>query len=198
VLSADGSTAPGPSHGPSSLDTSLQSGAQRWHGNRQRRARFYRRFRDGVAAHQGEPLRFLTLPLPAGDRDSIHAAFRDLVAAIRRTYGRFDYLRVMERGQRTGLVHLHVLFFGTYIPQAWLSEAWRARTGYAVVHVESADGGSAGYVAKTLVGYMTKGKDSQVVGSRGWAPRPSQSLTERVLIELGKAKVHAPGWEPRG
>jgi hypothetical protein len=139
----------------------------------------------------------MTLPLPAGDRDTLHAAFRDLVALIRRTYGRFDYLRVMERGERSGLAHLHVLFYGTFIPQAWLSTAWKNRTGFAVVHVESADPAVAGYVAKTLVGYMVKTDDAPVVGSRGWAPRAPQSLTERVLAELGKARVHTMDWRPR-
>jgi hypothetical protein len=176
---------------PSSLDTALQIAINERRLGSQRRARFYRRFERGVAAHDGQVLRFMTLPLPGGDRAALRRAFQLLAQQIRRTYGRFEYLRVFEVGAKTGVGHLHVAFYGSYIAQGWLSKAWESYTGYAVVHIESADGTSARYMAKSLVGYMAKGdpRISKADASRGWVPVVQRSLTERVLDELGKARV---------
>ena len=164
-----------------------------------RRRRFYQRFEGGVEAHQGEPLRFMTLPMPGADAAGLRRAFQLLTVRVRRVYGRFEYLRVVEVGPKgIGVWHLHVAFYGTYIPQVWLSTAWESITGYAVVHVELADGTAARYMAKSLVGYMAKdgSTGSYGVSSRGWVPQAS--FRERMLTELGKARVSMnPSRAPR-
>lgn len=180
----------------SSLDSAVQAGTRDRRGF-QRRRRFERAFAAGVSQRPGERLRFMTLPYPGGTRQDLRYALRILVKAIRRTYGAFEYKAVYEVGAKTGVGHLHVVFYGGFIAQGWLSHRWESLTGFAVVDIRTADGGSARYMAKTLVGYLTKGDPDGgwPMQSRGWVTVPLASLHERVLTELGRAKVHTQGWE---
>jgi hypothetical protein len=133
----------------------------------------------------------MTLPIPGGDRQTLRASLRRLVALIRRHYGRFDYLAVYEVGAKTGVGHLHVVFYGTFIPQGWLSAAWEDISGFAVVDVRAADGEVVTYMVKTLVGYLSKDDHGgRMMRSKGWAPTAVLPLHERVLLELGRARVH--------
>jgi hypothetical protein len=172
-----------------SLDIAIQNGTRRDRGSGRRRAKLYRRVEAGQAAHQGERMRFMTLPMPGAGQQELMRAFKLLVRRIRREYGRFDYRHVTERGTQTGVLHLHVLFYGSFIAQGWLSDTWQTLTGYAVVDIRAADAGAAVYLAKTLVGYLAKG-DGHSAESAGWSgTRHLRSFDERLLDQLAKAKV---------
>jgi len=114
-----------------------------------KRRRCYHRILSGIRKHRGERLRFLTLTSSNEAKRPITQDFRVLKERIRRLtplrlirsgylslkdyrryYGNkplnermhFEYLWV-ETSEGNGV--LHVLFFGDYLPQAWLSDAWR-------------------------------------------------------------------------
>ena len=114
-----------------------------------KRRRAYHRILSGIRRHKGERLRFLTLTSSPEARRPITKDFRVLKERIRRLtplrlvrlgyltlkdcryyYGskplneplRFDYFWV-ETSEGNGV--LHILYFGDYIPQKWLSDAWR-------------------------------------------------------------------------
>ncbi len=61
------------------------------------------------------------------------------------------FIAVLEF-QKSGIAHLHVLF-GVYIPQEWLSEAWRSIGGGRIVDIRYVDVHRvAGYLAAYLSG----------------------------------------------
>jgi hypothetical protein len=134
-------------------------------------------------------MRFMTLPFPGASQVQLRRGFQELTRRIRRTHGAFDYKHVTERGAVSGVLHLHVLFYGSYIAQGWLSTTWEAITGYAVVDIRAADPGAAVYMAKTLIGYLGK-SDGHGAESAGWSGgRRLRTLDDRIQDELAKAKV---------
>jgi hypothetical protein len=173
---------------PSSLDIGVAKTGRRDRRSRRRRAKLYRRVEAGQAAHPGQRMRFMSLPLPEATQQELMVAFKLLVRRIRRAYGPFDYKHVTERGRQTGLLHLHVLFYGGFIPQGWLSKTWDDLTGHQVVDVRAANPGAAVYMAKTLVGYLTKG-EGHSAESAGWAGRRLRTLDDRIHDELAKSTI---------
>jgi hypothetical protein len=177
--------------GASSLDAAVQIGARDRAGF-QRRRRFQRSYWEGVRTHAGERLRFMTLPFPGGTRQDLRQRLGDLVAKVRREFGPFEYKAVYEVGAVSAVGHLHVVYFGPFIGQGWLSDTWEGMTGFGVVDIRAADGQLVRYMVKTLVGYLSKGDEGggHCMQSRGWAVVPLPDLHERVLTELGRARVH--------
>ncbi len=113
--------------------------------------RCFHRVMSGI--EKGGSLRFLTLT-------SSPASPLDIQRSWRRLYGRLSrrklidgYIKVTEQ-TKSGLLHLHVLFRGSFIAQAWLSKIWAEVHGAEVVDIRKAYGkkGAAAYLAK----YMSK------------------------------------------
>jgi hypothetical protein len=50
-------------------------------------------------------------------------------------------IRALEAAPKSGNVHAHVLYYGPYVAQAALADAWEKATGYRVVDVRTCDGG---------------------------------------------------------
>ncbi len=91
----------------------------------------------------GKPTREMTLTMPAQNcHDPVQAViflkenFKCLVAKLRRQFGTFEYALVWELTHR-GVPHAHVLFRGTYIPQKWLSNAWKKLGAGYIVDIRS-------------------------------------------------------------
>lgn len=117
--------------------------------------RAYARIRAGLKMHQGERLRFMTLTTADGMKRPLNEAFRALKERIRRMRPvrlykmgylkkgdlrkykdlnaplQFVYFKVETSEGRKGVYH--ILFFGDYIPQKWLSDVWRELTGTAYI-----------------------------------------------------------------
>lgn len=126
--------------------------------NRQQK-RAYHRILSGVYRHRYERLRFLTLTSASDMDKNIQDCFRLLYFRMRkikpyqlieegwisynracRIYGidklgftlsRFDYLKVLTSEGVEGV--LHILYFGSFYPQQWLSYQWFDITGVASV-----------------------------------------------------------------
>ena len=123
---------------------------------KQRRA--YHRILSGLRVHRGELLRFLTLTTAENMQRDLRGSWRVLKERIRRLTPlrlikmgyielkdmrkyypgkrlneplKFEYLKVETDEGVAGV--LHVLFFGDYLPQKWLSNAWKEITGTAYI-----------------------------------------------------------------
>jgi len=106
----------------------------------------------------------------------IRQQFRRLVARIRRNFPRLEYCAAIELTKR-GTPHLHVLTRGDYIPQTWLSTAWKDLTGSYIVHIRKIDqvAGAVLEVTKYLtksaaqIAELLPGKQVLTM-SHGWLP----------------------------
>jgi hypothetical protein len=81
----------------------------------------------------GERLRFMTLTsAPWSSILELARHFNILTKRIRRKFGKFDYWRILTN---EGFGVLHVVYRGSYIPQAWLSMAWAEIHGAPIVDI---------------------------------------------------------------
>jgi len=87
--------------------------------------RLYQRVLSGFeCAKKGRDfVRVMTLTTAAGGPNDIHSSFEMLKKRIRRQFGRFEYVAVKEH-TKEGLIHLHLVYRGQFIPQTWLSQNW--------------------------------------------------------------------------
>jgi hypothetical protein len=112
-----------------------------------------------------------------------------LVKRIRLDYGAFEFHGAVEIGPEHGMVHLHLLYFGAFIPQGWLSiEAARRGLGKVVWIAAASPRRDIAYTSKSIVGYTAKDTVTmgRIISSDGWLERPS--FGERLLAELARAK----------
>ncbi|MBA7552828.1 hypothetical protein ES705_45404 [subsurface metagenome] len=162
--------------------------------------RFYQRYFTGAGV--GGRLRFLTLT--SSDEAvimgyDIHKHFRALVMRMRRRWGHFEYMGVVEiKGDRH---HLHLVFRGEYMAQAQLSAMWEAIHQSPVVDIKAvykAKGGArylAKYLAKEALNRYWASYNWVFAGWVGWSQRvkravgryPSRALL-RSLAVLEKVK----------
>ncbi|MBA7589625.1 hypothetical protein ES708_31712 [subsurface metagenome] len=120
----------------------------------------------------------------------IHKHFRALVMRLRRRWGRFEYMGVVEiKGDRH---HLHLVFRGEYMAQAQVSAMWQAIHASPVVDIQAiykARGGAqylAKYLAKEGVNRYWASYNWVFAGWVGWSKRvnrvfghyPSRSLLQ--------------------
>jgi len=92
-----------------------------------RGGRFRQRFYTGFDAHSGEVARWFVLTESdeaiAKGLDVIQK-FNELVRYLRRHYGRFEYCSVRHRQGAKKRINLHVVYFGSYIPQQVIEDWW--------------------------------------------------------------------------
>jgi len=92
-----------------------------WHPSAKSR-RCYHRVISGI--ERGGVLRFLTLTSSNESPDSCQKDFRALYMRLKRRGLIKGYIKVPELS-KNGKQHLHVLFRGSYIEQAYLSQVWQ-------------------------------------------------------------------------
>ncbi len=89
---------------------------------------------------------------PISPKD-IHRSFRTFVKRVRRKHGSFEYIAVKEL-TKTGLAHLHILYRGAFMPQAWISTTWQEVHQARITYVEEVRGNLkqvSNYLAKYIV-----------------------------------------------
>jgi len=165
-----------------------------------KRRRAYHRLRTGLAFHYGKRMRFLTLTLVEGSNNDIHQCFRAFKERIRRLtpnkirkmdpeyftdqrmhrfFGpeegwdkkvKFEYFAVNVSGSRQ---HMHILYFGSFLPQPILKKMWKEITGDSdIIDIRTTreginnDGRLAGYVLAQYVGKQEG--DIRFQMSHGW------------------------------
>jgi hypothetical protein len=132
-----------------------------------------------VARQRKQHIRVLTLTSGPSSPSDIHASFEVLVKRIRRKFGRFEYLAVEEH-TREGLLHLHLLAHGTYIPQDWLSDVWQEIHGAPVVWIARL---FSFRLASHLARYLVK----EGAGARFWT---SWGFVFRGFVGFWRSLVH--------
>lgn len=122
-----------------------------WSPESRRYKRCFHRVMSGV--EKGGSLRFLTLTSSPCSPVDIQRSWRCLYMRLKRRGVITGYIKVTER-TRSGLLHLHVLFRGSFVAQTYLSMVWKQIHAAEVVDIRRAYGkhGVARYLAK----YMSK------------------------------------------
>jgi len=143
----------------------------------------------------GEPTALLTLTLRAGKAEGRNAQFHTasvaihaLTKRIRRAYPhrRFEYALVWEQTKK-GTPHAHLLIRAGFIPQAWLSRAWKELTGASIVDIRKVQ--SRAQVAAYVTKYLAKGPSAPPYCKR-WRTTRNYSASEpkvrlRDVLEFG-------------
>lgn len=144
-------------------------------------------------------VRFATLTSPGGEDaatsyDKLPERFHRLMARVVRRFGRVEYYAVVEP-QKRGAAHVHMVYRGPYIPQAWLSRAARECGFGTIADIRKAPPDIAGYLAKYLTKELSDPKAAppryfrRVRVSRGWsdwqAPSRERPYTEWWAVDAG-------------
>lgn len=157
----------------------------RWLTKQQRKA--YQRIASGIyyRSAMGWRLRFLTLTLKEGSKNDIHECFRVLKERIRRKFkSGFEYFAVKIQEARP---HMHLVYFGSFMVQRWLRDAWHEITGDSfVVDIRSTK--EAVYDAQRLAGYcigqyVTCNQEGTIRFSKSdnWLPKNWLTVWKRLL-----------------
>jgi len=182
----------------------------------QRRA--YQRILSGLRKHKGELLRFITLTTAKGMKRDIRQAFKVLHERIRRLTPlkllkqgyitkdelkkyypnkplnepiRFEYFKVETAEGVAGV--LHILYFGDYIPQKWLSDVWRDITGTAyVVDIRACKDRvkSPKRLARYCISQYVAGQEAFVrySWSHGWVGKGFVRIWRFIIDKIGDIK----------
>lgn len=160
--------------------------------------RFRQRVYTGFDAHRGEIARWFVLTESdeaiAKGLDVIQK-FNELVRYLRRHYGAFEYCCVRHRQGDKKRINLHVVYFGSYIPQQVIEDWWwknydshRSKMG-KVYNVKR----QAWYLSKYLSGedferyYFSKGwVFPGWIGFSQWIKKEFGAYPiKEILVELG-------------
>ncbi len=150
-------------------------------GNRRVR-RFYQRYFTGIGV--GGRLRILSLTSSdeaVSQGYDIHRHFRTLVKRLRRRWGRFEYIGVVEiKGDRQ---HLHLVFRGEYMEQVQLSAMWQDIHKSPVVDIRAVYRAKGG--ARYLAKYLAKEALNRYWASYNWVFQGWVGWSKRVKRAVG-------------
>jgi hypothetical protein len=115
---------------------------------------------------RGGQLRFLTLTSSKDSPDTCQKSFRALYMRLKRRGLMKGYIKVPELS-KSGKQHLHVLFRGSYIEQAMISQWWQEIHGAKIIDIRRAWQSQG---KKALASYMAKymSKDNYFRYSWNW------------------------------
>lgn len=105
--------------------------------------------------------RFLTLTLAPDDWQQRRQKMRNLKRYLGQRGLRCEWAWATEKGSKTGMVHVHALQHGDYVPQRLLQDVWGARVDIRKIET----GGVARYVTKDalkVAGYTVKGTRAEL------------------------------------
>ncbi|HEY9290576.1 MAG TPA: hypothetical protein VIP98_04775 [Microlunatus sp.] len=126
--------------------------------------------------------RFVTLTLAPEDWQQRRQKVRDLRRLLRGRGYDWETAWTTEAGKETGMLHVHALQHGSYVPQSHLQEVWRARVDIRKVET----GGVAQYVTKDalkVAGYVVKGATAEHDG-----------LADHLALNGGRAMHSSRGF----
>lgn len=109
-----------------------------------------------------QPERFVTLTLAPTEWQPLRQKVRRTCLAVRKAGYRVEWAWTVERGSKTGMVHVHALQHGQFIPQLELQKLWGAIVDIRRVRAPK---GAALYTmkeAQRVAGYATKGARSDL------------------------------------
>lgn len=98
------------------------------------------------------------------------------------------YLVAAEFGEGGRKLHFHCLFFGRYIPQATLSDEWKAITGFPIVHISKIKEGLKRGLKETLK-YISKFEKATAGDYRGYARPEEIARLAQVFNKLRRVRT---------
>lgn len=101
-----------------------------------------------------ERTRFITLTRAPEGWEATRQAVRTWLQHLRREGYSMHVLWVVEKGEETGMKHVHAVQWGDYVPKQVLSGSWP----HGMTQIEGARQ-AANYLAKGVVRYVAKGLD---------------------------------------
>lgn len=104
-----------------------------------------------------KPERFITLTQAPGEWQAVRQRVRTFRMRLAAEGYRTEWAWTVERGSRSGMIHVHALQHGSFIPQRVLASMWGRRVDIRKV---SDGGGAAAYAvkeARRVAGYAMKG-----------------------------------------
>jgi hypothetical protein len=155
------------------ITTYLDSSGHKWpfesDWSRSQR-RLYHRSLSGVEFHRrrGHRLRFMTLTSGPDSPEDLHHSFRVLVKRIRRKFEVFEYVSVREWNERGDLTHIHLIYWGRYIPFKWLKAVWEEVHKAKSVYIQDASRWKKKRLASYLVKYLVKAPFGRFFYSWRW------------------------------
>lgn len=139
-----------------------------WHPSTKSR-RCYHRVISGI--ERGGRLRFLTLTSSNDSPDTCQRSFRALYMRLKRRGLIEGYIKVPEKS-RNGKQHLHVLFRGSYVPQALISQFWQELHRAKIVDIQMVHPYTDRHkLASDMASYMAKNNAYRYSWSWAWVWR---------------------------
>lgn len=147
-----------------------------------------------VRCKAAKPTKFITLTVWTEAYRSPQEAYEDtrrkvsnLVVKIRRKWGEFEYLKVLESTKR-GWPHYHLVARCGYIPQPWLSKEWEKLAGSKIVDIKRVDKVKDVYFY--IVKYLSKQYKTPWTNRRiSWSKNFFPEDTKPVGTDLGFTHV---------
>jgi hypothetical protein len=120
---------------------------------------------------RGGVLRFLTLTSSNDSPDTCQRSFRALYMRLKRRNLLQGYIKVPEQS-KNGKQHLHVLFRGSYIEQAYISHLWQQIHHAKIVDIRQVDRKRGNRkIASYMAKYMSKENIYRYSWNWGWVWR---------------------------
>jgi hypothetical protein len=118
------------------------------------------------AIRKADRARFVTLTQAPEQWQPRRKKVRVLAEKLRKAGYTWETAWTTEAGKETGMIHVHALQHGSYVPQTLLQKVWGARVDIRKVQT----GGVAQYVTKDalkVAGYVVKGATAEHDGLAG-------------------------------
>lgn len=104
-----------------------------------------------------QPARFVTLTQAPDTWQPLRAKVRKLALKLRAAGYRVEWAWTVERGSKSGMIHVHALQHGSYLPQRELQEYWGRRVDIRKVSdVDGAARYTTKHAARRMVSYTLK------------------------------------------
>jgi hypothetical protein len=110
-----------------------------------------------------QPERFLTLTQAPPDWQACRQKVRKLALRLREAGRAVEWAWTVEKGKQTGMIHVHLLQHGDYLPQRELQAMWGRRVD--VRRISDVDGAArytTKHAARRLASYTMKGATAQL------------------------------------
>lgn len=145
-----------------------------------------------------QPERFLTLTQAPTNWQACRQRMRKVALNLRTAGYSVEWAWTVERGRQTGMIHVHALQHGDYIPQRTLAKVWGRRVDIRrISDVDGAARYTTKHAGRRLASYTMKGTADQLGehldlnGGRGvhLSRRYLRGLTSREVWQ----RLHPPG-----
>lgn len=110
-----------------------------------------------IETEAGKWVRFITLTRAPEGWDATRQAVKSWLIYLRRAGYSMHVLWVVEKGEETGMKHIHVIQRGDFIPKAVLEASWP----HGSTQIAAARKAASDYLAKGVVPYVAKGIDGE-------------------------------------